>query len=176
MKRLAIGLMFCVITSGAVACKRTPFQKASEFVTAPIPPVVSYVTDNAQVIDDSSRKQLEATLAALRARKRVDFSVVTVETTGRQSARDYSLALARSRKTEMGADSVSGLLLLIAVDDRQWHIQITRNLEADLTNEILTDLSKPMTESFRERRYGEGIIKYVNALIDEIEKMTRTSA
>jgi len=62
-------------------------------------------------------------------------------------------------------------LLLVSVDDRQWHLQITRNLEAHLTNELLTNLSPPMTDQFKEKHYGEGIIKYVNAVIAELDRI-----
>jgi uncharacterized membrane protein YgcG len=96
---------------------------------------------------------------------------VTVRTTGDKSARDFSLGLARERKNNSIEQNVSGLLLLVAVDDRNWHIQITRNLEVSLTNELLTELSVPMTDSFRQNRYGEGILKYVNALIAKLEQI-----
>jgi uncharacterized membrane protein YgcG len=96
--------------------------------------------------------------------------VVTVKTTGDQTVRDYSLDLARQRKANSNEQNVSGLLLLVAVLDRKWHIQISRNLEDDLTDEILTNLSAPMTDLFKEKRYGEGIVKYVNAVIVELEK------
>ena len=99
-----------------------------------------------------------------------------MKTTGNQSAFDYSLALARERKANGNENNASGLLLLVAVDDRNWHIQISRNLEADLTKDILTNLSTPMTDSFKEKRYGEGIIKYVNAVIAELDrKLARES-
>jgi hypothetical protein len=50
---------------------------------------------------------------------------------------------------------------------------VNRNLEDDLTNDVLTNLSGPMTDSFRQKRYGEGVINYVNAII---EKLQATSA
>lgn len=174
MKRSAIILAVTIVAATGLSCKRGPTQKTSGFVTTTASPMslksIDYVIDEAKVIDESSRKQLETTLAALKARKHIDFSVVTVKTTDDQSPFDYSLALARQRKDNSNDDNVSGLLLLIAVDDRNWHLQITRNLEHDLTNEILTNLSTPMRDSFREKRYGEGVIKYVNAVIAEPDR------
>lgn len=124
------------------------------------------------MIDGPSRQELEDTLAALKKRKKIDFSVVTVASTAKESAYDYSLALARERKSNRNDKTVvAGLLLLVAVDDRNWHIQITRNLEKDLTKEILTTLSDPMTHAFRQKRYGEGVIKYVNAVIAKLEQI-----
>jgi len=66
---------------------------------------------------------------------------------------------------------MGGLLLLVAVNDRKWHIQITRNLEDKLTTETLTTLSRPMADSFKQKRYAEGIIKYVNAIISKLDEL-----
>jgi uncharacterized membrane protein YgcG len=176
LKMIATGL----ITVALVSCNRSTPGAGSTQQASAIPPSVAtptpraaigYVTDDAKVIDESLRKQLETTLTRLKERKKIDFSVVTVRTTGDKSARDYSLALARERKNNSIEQNVSGLLLLVAVDDRNWHIQITRNLEVSLTNELLTELSAPMTDSFRQNRYGDGIFKYVNALIAKLEQI-----
>jgi len=181
LKMIATG----ILTVAVVSCNRsTPgagnTQQASAIATsvATQSPVaaIGYVTDDAKVIDESLRKQLETRLAALKERKKIDFSVVIVRTTGDKSARDYSLALARERKSNSIDQNVSGLLLLVAVDDRNWHIQISRNLEVSLTNDLLTELSAPMTDSFRQNRYGEGILKYVNALIAKLDQIAVKSA
>jgi uncharacterized membrane protein YgcG len=174
MKKAAILIAMSIITAAVISCKSVgPTQQAglAPSAASPSTPVkaTGYVTDDAKVLDGSTRKQLETILAALKERKKIDFSVVIVSSTGDKSVRDQSLALARERKNNSIEDNVSGLLLLVAVDDRNWHIQISRNLEARLTPEILTNLSTPMTDSFREKQYGEGIIKYVNAIIAKLE-------
>ena len=174
MKKAAILVTLIIVTAALIACKTTgPTQQAGVVSTAASPSTIQtigHVTDDAKVIDEASRKELESTLAAFKERKKIDFSVVTVKSTGDKSARDYSLILARERKKDSFEENVSGLLLLVAVDDRQWHIQITRNLEPTLTNEILTSLSPPMTDSFRQNQWGEGILKYVKAIIAKLEQ------
>jgi len=175
MKKAAIIITLSIVTAATISCKtHGPTQQAGLATSAATPstfPATGYVTDDAKVLDEASRKQLETTLARLKERKKIDFAVVTVKSTGGKSVRDYSLALARERKNESMEENVSGLLLLVAVDDRQWHIQITRNLEAHLTDEILTNLSTPMTDSFGEKHYGEGILTYVNAIIAKLEQI-----
>jgi uncharacterized protein len=155
-----------ILTAAIIACKSGPTQQVAA-VTSP----TVYVTDEAKVIDEATRKQLETTLAALKDRKKIDFSVVTVKTTGDKSVFDYSLDLARERKKNSIEQNVSGLLLLVAVDDRQWRLQISRNLEPHLTNELLTNMSTPMTDAFRQKQYGEGISKYVNAIIAKLDQL-----
>ena len=158
--KAALLIILCVITT--ISCKTAN--------PSTVRPTV-YVTDEANVIDEATRKQLETTFASLKERKKIDFSVVTVKTTGDKSARDYSLALARARKGDSIEKNVSGLLLLVAVDDRNWHIQITQNLEPHLTNETLTNLSTPMTDAFKQKQYAEGIRKYVNAIIEKLDQL-----
>ena len=155
-----------IITAAIIACKTGPTQQVAALATPTV-----YVTDNAKVIDELTRKQLETTLAALKDRRKIDFSVVTVKSTGDKSVADYSLALARERQKDSIEKNVSGLLLLVAVDDRNWHIQITQNLEPHLTKESLTNMSTPMTDSFRQKQYGEGIRKYVNAIIEKLDQL-----
>ncbi len=172
MKKAAVVIIFIIIS---ISCKRGPTQPASVAAAAPSPTTVKvtsgYVTDDANVIDEATRKQLETILAALQERRKIDFSVVTVKSTGAKSVFDYSLDLARERKKNSLVQNVSGLLLLVAVDDRQWRLQITRNLEPHLTNEILTNLSTPMTDLFKQKQYAEGIRKYVNAIIEKLDQL-----
>lgn len=173
MKKAALLITLCVITT--IACKSGPTQQVSSVVAAvPSPSTVKasgYVTDEANVIDEATRKQLVTTLTALKDRRKIDFSVVTVKNTGDKSVFDYSLALARERRKDSIEANVSGLLLLVAVDDRQWQIQITQNLEPHLTKEILTNMSTPMTDAFRQKQYGEGIRKYVNAIVEKLDQL-----
>jgi len=164
-----------ILITAIIACKSGPARQASSVAAAvPSPSTVKasgYVTDQAKVIDEATRKQLETTLAALKERKKIDFAVVTVSSTGAKSAFDYSLALARERRKDSLEANPAGLLLLVAVDDRNWHIQISNNLEPHLTKELLTNLSTPMTDSFKQKQYAEGIRKYVNALIEKLDQL-----
>ena len=165
MRVFLVCLLFCIVTVATfVSCKT-----AKTAITRS-PRTGDYVTDLAKVIDEPTKRQLETTLAAFKDRTGIDFAVVITDSTSDQDIYEVSLALAQERRKNSIGPYVSGLLLLVAVDDRNWHIQITRNLEAQLTKDILTNLSVPMTDSFKEKRYGEGVLKYVNALIAKLEQ------
>ena len=165
MRVFLVCLLFCIVTAAAlVSCK------TAKTALTQSPRTGDYVTDLAKVIDEPTKRQLETTLAAFKDRTGIDFAVVITDSVGDQDIYEVSLALAQERRKNSIGPYVSGLLLLVAVDDRNWHIQITRNLEAQLTKDILTNLSVPMTDSFKEKRYGEGVLKYVNALIAKLEQ------
>lgn len=163
MKKVAIIALLLVVNAACWRTSKTIVTPASLAVAVP------YVTDQANVIDEDTRTQLRQRLAQFRAQQDMDFAVVTISTLNGQSVSDNSLKLARDRGALIGNQNSKGnLFLLVVVDDRKWHIQISRNLEAKLTNEILTEMSAPMTESFKEKRYGEGITKYVDAIITKL--------
>ncbi len=165
MRVFLVCLLFCIVTAAAfVSCKTAKTAITGSIKTS------DYVTDLAKAIDEPTKKQLETTLAAFKERTGIDFAVFVTDSMDDQEISEVSLVLAQEHRKNSIGPYVSGLFLLVAVDDRNWHVQITRNLEAQLTKEVLTNLSVPMTDSFKQKRYGEGVLKYVNALIAKLEQ------
>ena len=165
MRVFLVCLLFCIVTAATIVSCKT----AKTAITSS-PKTSHYVTDLAKAIDEPTKKQLETTLATFKERTGIDFAVVITDSTDDQDIYEVSLALAQERRKNSIGPYASGLLLLVAVNDRNWHVQITRNLEAQLTKDVLTNLSVPMTDSFKQNRYGEGVLKYVNALIAKLEQ------
>jgi hypothetical protein len=100
--------------------------------TPELPQLSGLVNDFAAVLEGQTRDLIEKTLADFKSRTGIDISIVTVKTTGDLSAYDYSLGLARRRWERQGDSGKGGLLILIAINDRRWHIQVSRSLEATL--------------------------------------------
>ena len=132
-----------------------------------LPQPVGFVNDFANVVDAQTKQQLEEMLNRLKQRAQIEFALVTVKTTGGEDINDYSLALARS--WGIGA-SGGGLLLMVAVEDRKWRIQVSRSLEADMPNDVVGELGRLMNEPFRAGKYGEGLTKCVEALIARLKE------
>ncbi|HEV7857944.1 MAG TPA: TPM domain-containing protein [Pyrinomonadaceae bacterium] len=130
---------------------------------SPLPPPRGHVNDYAHVLDAKTKGRLEETLTRLQKSSGVSFVVVMIDTTGSETIFDYSLAVARGWK--IGGPTGEGLLLMVAIRDRQWHIQVTRQLETDLPDEEIGKLGQLMTDSFRHQHYGEGVTKCVDATI-----------
>ena len=150
-------------TSAASPAPNAPPAK----VEGPLPAPVGFVNDYAKVIDYETRQQLEEKLSRLKERSNIEFAVATVETTGGQSIFDYSLAVARG--WHIGSkETGDGLLLLLAVKDRKWHIQITRSLEPVLTKDELSEVGMSAHTLYRDGKHGEGIAKCVDGLIAKL--------
>jgi uncharacterized membrane protein YgcG len=142
---------------------------AAEAENLLLPQPSGFVNDFAKVLDEQSKTRLDQLVRKLKERSRIEFAVVTVETTGKQDIFDYSLALARS----WGVGSKprgDGLLLLVAVKDRKWRVQVSRSLEADLPNDAVGELGSLMNEPFRRGDYGEGLTKCVEAIIARLSE------
>ena len=179
LNRLTVSALLFVCLACLISCKRISPSKPAEQSTVPvtgsaspapcsIPFTGSFVNDTAGVLSDDSKNQLEQKLDALKSAGRIDFAVVTLKTTGEQPIADYSLALARCWSIGDQNPDGSGMLMLLAVDDRKWHMQISRSMEKVLSNEEIQDAGSQMTPFLRERNYPEGVDKFVDATINTI--------
>ena len=129
-----------------------------------------FVNDFAQILDKQTKDKLEQTLSNFKSKAKIDFVIVTVKTIGEENPVDYSLRLANGWAVGAKNPDKAGVLMFIAVDDRRWHIQITRELEKVLSNTEVRELGELIVPLFREKKYGEGITKCVDAFIEVLKE------
>jgi len=158
--------LFVLLFPFALSCSSSETQ-----VKSPLPPPTGFVNDYANVIDSASREQLESILTELKNKSAIEFAVVTIESTGGQPIFDYSLAVARGwgigpKDSTRGG----GLLLMVAVKDRQWRIQVSRGLEKDLPDEFCKSLGPQLEDLCKQGKCGEGIKKYVEGIIKRLQE------
>ncbi len=158
----------CGSRSTPTAQSQAPQAKAE--INALLPRPTGFVNDYANVFDSNSKERLESMLVKLRENANVEFAVVTVDTTNGEPIFDYSLALAKQwgvgpKDTSHGG----GLLLVLAIKDREWRLQVSRSLEKTLPDEVCKELGDRSKEMYQQGRYIEGIEKYVNAIINRLE-------
>jgi uncharacterized protein len=137
---------------------------------SPLPPPTGFVNDYANVFDAASKARLESVLVELKEKSNIEFAVVVVETTGGEPIFDYSLAVARgwgigSKDTSKGG----GLLLLLAIKEREWRLQVGGSLEKDLPDKLCKELGDKSADLYKHGQYSEGIINYVHAIIVRLE-------
>ncbi|MBA2733283.1 MAG: TPM domain-containing protein [Acidobacteria bacterium] len=145
-------------------------------VESPLPPPTGFVNDYAKVIDARTKKNLETTLRNLKENSKVEFAVVTVETTGEQSSSDYVMAVSRGWGVGSKDKNGGGLILLVAIRDRKWEIRWTRSLMTDLENGTGDELERLMTTPFRQGNYSEGIAKGVESVIARLSVRHKDSS
>jgi len=177
LQKTVLLLVFVVLVCASNSCSsrslpsaQNPQTKAE--IKSLLPRPTGFVNDYANVFDSNSKQRLESLLVKLREKANIEFAVVTVDTTNGQPIFDYSLALAR--EWGVGPKDRSqggGLLLLLAIKDRQWRLQVSRSLEKDLPDDVCKELGDKSVEMYKQGRYVEGIEKYVKALISRLENV-----
>src|SRR6185295_5248313 len=168
---LLIAVAFAILFAG---CYRKNSQVAPEPVASPVssqsafPKQNGLINDFADVLDADATSRIQPVLDALQRDLDVEFAVVTVKTTGKQSAFDYSLAMSREWKV---GKSGKGLLYLLAIDDRNWRIQVSKELEKDLPDDVCAKLHEPILPLLKEGKYGDAVELYVRAIDKRLRKV-----
>ena len=136
---------------------------------SPLPPPTGYVNDYAAVIDPATKRRLETTLANLDHQQQIQFSVVTVDTTGGQEIFDYSLAVARGWGIGSKDTQKPSLLLLVAIKDRKYFTQVSRHLEGDLPDGLVGQIQRErLVPAFRAGDYGKGLADTIDVYITTV--------
>ena len=133
---------------------------------SPLPKPSGFVNDFAKVIDAGTKTKLESRLAELKESSGVEFAVVTVETTGGRDIFDYSIDVACGWGIGPPADKPGGgLLLLVAIKDHKWRVQVGRRLEADLPDDVVKEFGDRMAASFKRGEHDRGLTDFVEETI-----------
>jgi uncharacterized protein len=162
-------LVFLIITVAFLLLLMGRGSASAQAAQSPLPQPTGYVNDYAGVVDSATKERLETTLGNLDRQQQIQFSVVTVDTTGGQDIFDYSLAVARG--WGIGAKDVQkpSLLLLVAIKDRKYFTQVSRHLEGDLPDGLVGQIQREqLVPAFRAGEYGQGLANTVNAYITTI--------
>ena len=152
----------------AVLLVGAPTAEAAE-----IPGFSSPVVDAADVVPVQVEQRLNAALGDYQRRSGNQIAVALVETTGNQSIEDYAIDLAR----EWGVGSEErddGVVLLIAVADREVRIEVGQGLEGDLTDLVSGRiLREHLLPRLREGDYAgaieAGTVELRRALGDDLD-------
>lgn len=137
-----------------------------EKARSPLPPPTGLVNDYAGALAAEQKHALEARLTRLKERARVEFAVAIVETTGGADIDDYSLSVARGwgvgPPKEQGG---GGLLLLFALKDRRWRLQVSRSLEADLPNGVSAEVGEGMKPHLQRGDFDAALGAFVEGVV-----------
>lgn len=161
-------LIFGLMISQAFSQTASPFSLNESPLPAPTSPVMDY----ANVLDASVKQSLEQKIIAFRdsTNPRVELAVAIVKTTGERPIFDYSLAVARGWKIGSKETDNPSALLFIAVDDRKYFTQISKDLEDELPDGLAGQLQRQyLVPAFRQQNYGKGIFDTIDAYIRTIQ-------
>lgn len=136
----------------------------ANFFALEIPRLTSPVVDNAKIMSESKRQELEQFLLSLDKNSSAQIAVLTIPSLKGESLEEYSIRVAREWGLGNAEDS-KGVLLLIAFDEKKIRIETGYGVEGDLTDAkcgmIIRNVIAP---NFQNGKYSEGIIKGAKAI------------
>ncbi len=139
---------------------------------SPLPSPTGFVNDYVGVMDQAAKQQLETKLRNFRdtTNPSVEIAVAVIKTTGDRDIFDYSLAVARGWKIGSKADDNPSALLFIAIDDRKYFTQVSKDLEDELPDGVVGSLQRQyLVPQFKQGNYSKGISETVDAYIRTIQ-------
>ena len=176
--RLAIGVLF-VVAAGSVAIRSQVPSPTFSINGSPLAAPTGMVNDYAGVIDEATKQRLEKRLRdfADGTNPRVELAVAVVRTTGDRPIFDYSLAVARGWKIGSKDTDNPSALLFVAIDDRKYFTQVSKDLEDELPDGLVGSLQRQyLVPEFRQGNYGKGIEDTMEAYIRTIENKGNAAA
>lgn len=165
----------CVLVLGMLAgtlTAQTPTPEPWSSNKSPLPPPTGPVMDYAGVIDPATKTDIEKKIIAYRDKStpKTELAVAVVKTTGERPIFDYSLAVARGWGIGSKESDNPGALLFIAIEDRKYFTQISKDLEDELPDGIAGSLQRQyLVPAFKAGNYGKGISDTIDAYIKQIE-------
>jgi uncharacterized protein len=135
------------------------------------PELTQPVNDFANVVDTARARSMETLIRSLQQATGDVVVVATVETFAPYGdIREYAVKMFENRGRGIGERvRDNGLLILLAVNDRQVRIEVGYELEAFITDGFAGETSREeMVPSFRRGDYGEGLLAGTTRIINRI--------
>lgn len=127
-------------------------------IKIPSPTTYKYVNDYSNVINPNELKNIISIGKELEDKTGAQAVIVALDSTNNVPIEEYAINLFRSWGIgQKGKDN--GLLILLAINDRAWRVEVGRGLEGAipdaLTNRIMDSIGKP---AFIKGQYGKGLV------------------
>ncbi|MBL7006847.1 MAG: TPM domain-containing protein [Spirochaetia bacterium] len=146
------------------------FMLPASLFAAEYPSPKGYVNDFASVISSADKALMEQAAAALRQSGDIELAIVTIASLEGMPIESYSIGLAEAWGVG-NKDSDTGVILLLAVEDRKVRIEVGYGLEGDLTDGLTGSiLDTYVLPDFREGNFSSGLLKGSRAIAATLAK------
>jgi TonB family protein len=125
-----------------------------------------YINDFAGVIDSGDRSRLDSICKALDRKAEIQMAIVTIESLEGHPIKDFAADL--GGLWGVGHKGTNrGLLILIAVEDRQYRIAVGLGLESVLSDEEADRLGREMVPMLKKDDYGKALLQLAKRIQSE---------
>ncbi|MCK4589847.1 MAG: TPM domain-containing protein [Nanoarchaeota archaeon] len=138
------------------------------------PKPLGYVSDYGEVISPEYKAQIEALAGQIEQETTAEIAVLTVESLGGLDRETYAVEV--FEEWGIGKEDVdNGLLILVAVEEREWRIEVGYGLEGLITDAMAGRVGRNrLVPNFQAGDYGKGIYEAlvdINAVISGEEEV-----
>jgi uncharacterized protein len=128
------------------------------------------VNDFAGILTADQRQSLEQRCKALREKTGAQLAVVTLKSLEGGQVDDFAVKL--FQRWGIGdKEKKNGILLLVAIQDRKWRIEVGYGLEPILPDALAGRIAQEqLLPAFRQQRYADGLTAAVNRIIEIVER------
>lgn len=143
---------------------------APAFAQTQIPELTAPVNDFARIIDASSKDSLDELIRKLQSATGDVMTIATVQTFKPEGdLKSYAVKMFENHGKGIGTKGKdNGVLIVLALDDRQVHIETGYGLEGFITDGFAGETSRSMTPFFRSSEYGQGLLAGATRVADRI--------
>jgi uncharacterized protein len=155
------------------AFSQSEWYREAQALPTPTGPVNDFVG----VMDQATKDRLNNRLIEYQRSTGVELAVAVVDTTGNRDIFDYSLGLARGWGIGSKGDDNPSALLLVAINDRKYFTQVSRDLEDELPDALAGSIQRQyLVPEFKKQNYAKGIEDTIEAYIRTIDQRSSGTA
>jgi uncharacterized protein len=143
-----------------------------------LPTLQKYVNDNAKVLTSSDVFDINNLAAQIEANSTVEVAVLTINSTQPYAIQDYALQVFRANGVGKQQNS-NGILIVVAVSDRQYFIATGYGLEGLIPDAKAGDIGRACfidSGYFKSGEYGKGISCAVQDIGNVVENQPEVIA
>lgn len=161
--KVKILVFFLVIIFGFLCYLNPVFAEDPEY-----PDYTGYVNDFAELMDPASRSDLEALIAGVERGTGAEIAVATIDSLEGITIEEYAVEL--FEQWGIGkADEDNGILILVALLDREVRIEVGYGLEGVITDlEAGRIIDEIIVPNFKNEDYNRGIYDAVVTISNQI--------
>jgi len=133
-----------------------------------------FIIDNAKIIEKDIALKIRTFLKELEQKTEIQMAIVTIDSLKGKSIEDFAIELAydKLKLGQKGRDN--GVLLLVAVNDRKYRIEIGYGLEGVLPNNLVGSIGRQyLVPYFKKGDYSRGLLSATLAMMVEISRYSK---
>lgn len=146
------------------------FGASAYAIQPPIPSKpIQHVVDLANIIDTNTESRLNAHLRELEQKTTAQVIVLTILSLEGESLEDFSISTAHDKWKIGQKDKDNGVLIVIALQDKQYRFEVGYGLEGILPDSLVGSIGRKFLAPYFQRgEYSSGIYTATLAVINEI--------